>query len=96
MCLLLPLVQLHPAYCPYEVLLAHFTSTKVTEKTIARARKQLHEAQEEGRWDSIMRPIRNVLSRVRFKLGDLDIGIVSMLEVGYILRPVAKRQTTFK
>jgi hypothetical protein len=93
MCLLLPLLQQHPAYCPYEVLLAHFTSARVTEETITRAREQLYEAQEAGIWDSMMRPIRNVLSRARFRLGDLGIGVVSMLEMGYMLKPAPKRRT---
>jgi hypothetical protein len=94
MCLLLPLLQQYPAYCPYEVLLAHFTSAKVTEESITRAREQLYVAQEAGIWDSMMRPIRNVLSRARFRLGDLSIGVVSMLEMGYMLKPVPKRRTT--
>jgi hypothetical protein len=91
MCLLLPLLQQYPAYCPYEVLLAHFTSARVTEETIARAREQMYEAQEAGLWDSLMRPIRNVLSRARFRLGDLGIGVVSMLEIGYMLKPALKQ-----
>jgi hypothetical protein len=96
MCLLLPLLQQHPAYCPYEVLLAHFTSARVTEETITLAREQLYEAQEEGLWDSMMRPIRNVLSRARFRLGDLGIGVVSMLEMGYMLKPALKRRAMFE
>jgi hypothetical protein len=91
MCLLLPLLQQHPAYCPYEVLLAHFTSARVMEETITRAREQLYKAREAGLWDSIMRPIRNVLSRSRFRLGDLGISVVSLLEIGYMLKPVSKR-----
>jgi hypothetical protein len=95
MCLLLPLLQQHPAYCPYEVLLAHFTSTRVTEETITRAREQLYEAQDAGLRDNIMRPMRNVLSRTRFKLYDLGIGIVSMLELGYLLKPVENGRARF-
>jgi hypothetical protein len=73
------------------VLLAPFTSVRATEESITWAREQLHEAQEEGLWDSMMRPIWNVLSRARFRRGDLGIGIVSMLEIGYMLKPVSKR-----
>jgi hypothetical protein len=90
MCLILPLLQQHPAYCPYEVLLAHFTSTRVTDETITRAWAQLYEAQETGIWESLMRPIRNVLTRARFRLGDLGIGVVSMFETGYMLKPVRR------
>src|SRR5207249_558085 len=67
LCLLLPLLQQHPAFCPYEMLLAHFTNARLTEKTIDQAREQLYEAQEAGVWDSTMRPIRNVLSRARLR-----------------------------
>jgi len=93
MCLLLPLLQQHPAYCPYEVLLAHFTSARVTEETITRAREQLYEAQEAGLWDGMIRPIRNVLSRARSRLSNLGIGVVSMLVIGYMLKPLPRRQT---
>jgi hypothetical protein len=84
-CVLMPLLESYPYYCPYEVLLASFTSGRVTESTIARCRTRLQEAQEAGVWDQEMRPVRNVLSRTRLKTRAFGIEISSILETGYIL-----------
>src|ERR1700730_16575363 len=46
--LLLPLLNSHPHYCPYEVLLASFNHRMITETTIQRCRKRLQEAQHDG------------------------------------------------
>lgn len=90
--LLLPLLNAHPHYCPYEVMLASFDYHKVTEKAIERCRKQLEEAMEEKVWDAHMRPVRNVLSRTRLKLRVFDITITSILETGYTLMPLSKQR----
>lgn len=84
-CVLMPLLEAYPYYCPYEVLLASFTSGRVTDATIARCRERLQEAQEAGVWDQEMRPVRNVLSRTRLKTRTFGIEISSILETGYIL-----------
>jgi hypothetical protein len=84
-CVLMPLLEAYPYYCPYEVLLASFSSGRVTELTVARCRQRLQEAQEAGVWDQEMRPVRNVLSRTRFKTRSLGIEISAILETGYIL-----------
>src|SRR5690349_17200180 len=47
-CVLLPLLEAYPYYCPYEVLLASLTSGRLTETMIARCRERLQEAQEAG------------------------------------------------
>lgn len=86
-CILIPLLQEYPHYCPYEVLLAHFNSRNVTDKDIDRERKRLQKAQEiDGQWEVEMRPVRNILSRTRLKIHAFNIEITSILEVGYILR----------
>ena len=82
---LLPLFQLHPHYCPYEVLLASFNCGNTNETTVERYRMRLEEAQFAGVWDYEMRPVRNILSRARFKLRDLGVEISSILETGYLL-----------
>ena len=82
---LLPLLESYPYFCPYDVLLASFTYGKVTDAAIERCRQHLQEAQEEGVWDQEMRPMRNVLSRTRFKTRTFGIEISSILETGYIL-----------
>ena len=86
MSVLLPLLDNHPYYCPYEVLYASFYNGTVNEKTIALSREQLDEALATGIWDQQMRPIRNVLSRTRLKTRMMGIDILAILETGYILR----------
>jgi hypothetical protein len=83
--LLLPLLEQFPHYCPYEVMFASFYNGDITEATIERCRIQLQEALEAGCWDQQLRPVRNVLSRIRFKLRGFGLDIVSILETGYIL-----------
>lgn len=83
--LLLPLLELYPHYCPYEVMFASFYNGAVTDEAVERCRRQLQEALEAGVWDQQMRPVRNVLSRVRFKMRSFGIDITSILETGYIL-----------
>jgi len=89
-CILKPLLESHPHFCPYEVLLASFNSTNVTESTIARCRQRLHEAQKQGVWDQEMRPVRNVLSRTRLKMHSFRLDIFSILETGYVLMPKSR------
>ncbi len=85
MSVLVPLLQSHPHYCPYEVLLASFNCGNTAETTIERFRLRLQEAQFAGVWDYEMRPVRNILSRTRFKLRDFGIEVSSILETGYLL-----------
>jgi hypothetical protein len=86
-CVLKPLLESYPHFCPYEVLLASFNSTNVTDQEIERSRKKLQTAQEERVWDQQMRPVRNVLSRTRLKLHAFRVDIFSILETGYVLMP---------
>jgi len=82
---LYPLITSYPHYCPYEELLASFSDNNMSEENIARHRLRLEEALYAGVWDYEMRPLRNVLSRARFKLRDFDIEISSILATGYTL-----------
>jgi hypothetical protein len=82
--LLLPLLEQYPHFCPYEVLWASFHGG-TSKKAIARARKRLQQAREEGYRDEEMRPLRNVLSRARLKLQEMGPGIVSKSETGSLL-----------
>jgi len=87
-CLLRPLLESFPHYCPYERLLASFTCTTVTEDVIERCRVRLQQVEETPEWDVTMRPIRNVLSRVRLKVrGPIGIDIRSLFQLGYVLIP---------
>jgi len=90
-CLLRPLLETFPHYCPYEHLLASFISTTVTEQAIEQCRVRLRHVEETPEWDVTLRPVRNVLSRVRLKLrGNLGIDIRSLLQLGYVLIPVRR------
>ncbi|HEY1348860.1 MAG TPA: hypothetical protein VGF67_04465 [Ktedonobacteraceae bacterium] len=93
MSVLVPLLRSHPHYCPYEVLLASFNCGNTTDTSIERYRLRLQEAQFAGVWDYEMRPVRNILSRTRFKLRDFGIEISSILETGYILIYLPMRRT---
>nr|BBH94782.1 hypothetical protein KTA_29810 [Thermogemmatispora argillosa] len=84
-CVLLPLLEAYPHYCPYEVLLASFINGHITDAEVERCRRRLSLAQAEGVWDQEMRPVRNVLSRTRMKLYAFGIDIFSILETGYVL-----------
>ncbi|MGH2496575.1 MAG: hypothetical protein ACRDIV_17895 [Ktedonobacteraceae bacterium] len=90
--LLIPLLNAYPYYCPYEVMLASFDHRLITDATIERCRRRLQEAQEEGVWDSAMRPVRNVLSRTRLKMRNVGIEIASILEIGYCLMALPTRK----
>src|SRR5262249_24539276 len=81
-CVLMPLLEAYPYYCPYEVLLASFSNGRVTDATVERCRQRLQEAQEVGVWDQEMRPVRNILSRTRLKARTFGIEISSILETG--------------
>lgn len=84
--LLRPLLEQHPEFCPYEVAWVSFNTGQVTDEVVERARKRLQEAQFAGVWDYELRPVRNVLSRVRFKLRAFGIDARSILETGYMLK----------
>lgn len=93
MTVLVPLLHSYPHYCPHEVLHASFNGGHTSETAIERARLRLQEAQYAGVWDYEMRPVRNILSRTRFKLRDFGIEISSILETGYILLYLPARKT---
>ena len=83
--LLLPLLELYPHYCPYEVMFASFYNGNTSEETVERCREQLMDAMDAGLWDAQMRPVRNVLSRIRLKMRTFGIDVASILETGYVL-----------
>jgi hypothetical protein len=85
MSLLLPLLDSYPHYCPHEVIFAHFYNSSVTEEIVMHYHQRLQDALDTGTWDQEMRPLRNVLSRVRLKVRPFGISITSILETGYML-----------
>jgi len=93
LCVLIPLLEAYPDYCPHEVLLACFNngSANVTEETIVKCRRRLHAAHMEGFFDQEMRPVRNVLSRTRLKLHEFAVDVTSLLETGYLIRAKSRK-----
>ena len=86
---LLPLFDWHPDYCPLEVMLASFSGS-TSEQAIERARKQLYTAMDAGEVELLLRPMRNVLSRVRIKLREAGLEIATLVSLGYLLKPVRR------
>lgn len=85
-CLLIPLLQCYPHYCPYEQLLASYAGGQATVRDIDISRRRLHKAQQEGRWDECVRPMRGALSRARLKMRSLGLDVVAVTETGYMLK----------
>ncbi|GCE11522.1 hypothetical protein [Tengunoibacter tsumagoiensis] len=86
MSVLMPLLEMFPYYCPYEVLYGSFYGDgKISEANTARGRERLEQAEIEGTWDQELRPIRCALSRTRLKIRAFGIDISSILATGYIL-----------
>ncbi|HZU66156.1 MAG TPA: hypothetical protein VFA09_02660 [Ktedonobacteraceae bacterium] len=92
MSLLLPLLEAYPHYCPHEVIYARFYNSNVTEEIITQYRERLQNALESGTWEREMRPMRNVLSRVRLKVRPFGMSITSILETGYMLMTASTRK----
>ena len=86
---LLPLFAWHPDYCPLEVMLASFLGS-TSDTAIARARKQLYAAMDTGEVEILLRPMRNVLSRVRIKLREAGLEIATLVSLGYLLKSVRR------
>jgi hypothetical protein len=80
--LIVPILESYPHYCPYEVLLAHLSLKHVNASLIERCRQRLLEAQNNGKWQQEMRPIRRALSSLRNKLHSFGLEISTVREKG--------------
>jgi hypothetical protein len=87
--MIVPILEIYPHYCPYEVLLAYLSSKVVTQATIERCRQRLREAQSRGRWQQELRPIRRALSSLRIKLHAFNLEISNVRERGCSLTGLA-------
>jgi len=99
--LLRPLLSHYPQFAPYEIIHASFHEgyDRLSAHVIAQAQTKLDLLREEKLWDADMRPIRNVMARLRLKVRELGLDTVNMLETGYLLiknpkwrSPLEKRQ----
>ena len=85
--LLRPRLSQYPQFAPYEVIHASFHEgfDRLSEQLIAQAQAKLETLREEKLWDADMRPLRNVMARLRLKVRELGLDTVNMLETGYML-----------
>ena len=85
--LLRPLLAHSPQFVPYEIIHASFYQgyDHLSEQRITAAQARLDLLREEKLWDAEMRPIRNVMARLRLKLREVGLETVNMLETGYLL-----------
>ncbi len=58
---------------------------RLSEHLITQAQARLDLLREEKLWDAEMRPIRNVMARLRLKVRELGLETINMHETGYIL-----------
>jgi len=85
--LLRPRLSHYPQFTPYEFIYASFYQgyDHLTEQRITEAQARLDLLREEKLWDAKMRPIRNVMARLRLKVREVGLETVNMLETGYML-----------
>jgi hypothetical protein len=91
--ILFPLLENYPHFCPHEALVACYFTGQITEASLERYRLRLQEARLADVWDHEMRPVRAILSRVRFKLRTFGIEVCSILETGYMLKQAEEKPT---
>jgi hypothetical protein len=80
--LLLELFGQYPDYTPLADMLHAQTG-----RGLERCQQQVMRALDEGYIDEVIRPVRNVLSRVRIKVRNFEIDIRSIMTTGYMLVP---------
>jgi len=89
--MLIPMLELFPHYCPYEILLAHMCGKTVDSASIERARMFLQEAHDRGMWQQELRPIRRALSSLRTKLHHFGLEVSNVRERGCSLTSLTTR-----
>ncbi len=80
--IIVPILNVFPHYCPYEVLLASILSRTIGESTVTKWRIRLLEAHREGTWQQEIRPLRRTLTSLRRKLYSFGLEISTIREKG--------------
>ena len=75
MLVLLPILEVYPGYCPYDVLVASLHSL-----SLAQARQMLQDS-----WEVAMRPVRRAISGIMYGLHALGLSVRSLRKAGYVL-----------
>ena len=73
--LLIPLLRAYPAYCPYDILLAHLFTLSLEEANL-----HLH-----GSWERAIRPVRRTVGGLATLLQPLGLTVCNIRGVGYLL-----------
>jgi hypothetical protein len=79
---IIPILNVFPHYCPYEVLLASIISRTTVESIVGDWRFRLLEAHDKGTWQQEIRPLRRALSSLRRKLYSFGLEISTIREKG--------------
>ncbi len=82
-----PLLANFPQFTPYEIIHASFYQgyDHLSEQRVRQAQARLETLREEKLWDAEMRPIRNVMARLRLKLREVGLDSINVHETGYML-----------
>ncbi len=85
--LLRPLLDSYPQFTPYEIIHVSFYQgyDHLSAQRIAAAQARLETLREERLWDAEMRPIRNVMARLRLKIREVGLDSINVHETGYLL-----------
>ncbi len=74
-----------PVYCPHAILHSIHYFNDASEYHVAISQQRLYEAHEYGMVEEEIRPVRNAISRIRFKLKPLGLDVSSLMSRGYTL-----------
>jgi len=87
--LMITLLAEIPPFCTYEKLYASFFGMDFEQ-----SQEQLHDAWGSPAWDLMMKPIRNILSRLRIKMRSFGFEISNISEIGYTFVRAGRRYMT--
>jgi hypothetical protein len=87
--ILLSLLGQFPHYCPHPVLVQAYYGGSLEE-----CERKVQEAEEDGDFDALIRPARNLISRIRIKIREFGVDVRSLLETGYVLMPVSRKEVS--
>lgn len=79
---IVPILNVFPHYCPYEVLLASIYARTTLESIVTDWRYRLLEAHSNGTWQQEIRPLRRALTSLRRKLYSFGLEISTIREKG--------------
>jgi hypothetical protein len=93
--LLLPLLDNHPHFTPYEILHPSFYQgyDHLSDLRVSKARERLEMLRKARLWDAQMRSSRNVMARLWLKVRQVGLENCNVHETGYLLIKLRKWQS---